>query len=396
MGTLLHALPACLAGWQVVDARGGGKASANLMSMEELRDLFSFDADTLSNTYDSMCREAGPAGAGEDGQLARGEQVQQQQRRRRQGGRGGGSGTVPDSEEEEEIGEGWEEQQQHETGMHDDAPGGDGPAGPLPTSAAVAAAGGTIHKPQEGKPAEEDLKGWGHHSSMETVPDQLMQQIGGEHVSFVFSLEVDGRDVEPEAPLPPIQQRAMGAAAAAAGPAGLGPRPRQPAAALHPPPQQQQVQQQQRVQQQQVQKPPGAAALLRPPGGKENGGGSSGRGEAGPGPGSSAAAASGSANHSAAGQCRGAATQPVAAPAGAAAAGAMKAEGASAAAPSRPAVTASAPGVAAPAARPGLSLSRPPASVQVVGTKRRKPSEGFALAMRSTLASLSDSDDDFQ
>lgn len=68
-----------------MDSKGGGKAAAALMSMEQLRvsavlktnssvlqhtawlflspclncflqDLFSYDAETLSNTYDSMCR----------------------------------------------------------------------------------------------------------------------------------------------------------------------------------------------------------------------------------------------------------------------------------------------------------------------------------------------------
>ncbi len=47
-----------------------------------------------------------------------------------------------------------------------------------------------IFKPQLGKPAEEDLQNWGHHSTMDTVPDAVMQQIGGEHVSFVFSCQV--------------------------------------------------------------------------------------------------------------------------------------------------------------------------------------------------------------
>lgn len=59
---------------------------------------------------------------------------------------------------------------------------GGGAAGP--------AAADLIFKPQEGKPAEEDLKAWGHHGSVDSVPDAVMQQIGGEHVSFVFSCQV--------------------------------------------------------------------------------------------------------------------------------------------------------------------------------------------------------------
>ena len=120
---------------------------------------------------------------------------------------------------------------------------------------------------QVGKPGEEQLKLWGHHSSTATVPvrsrdlagcladasacavgagvgcahafrsrllappllpladsalactnwlpilppsasnqDQVMQQIGDEWVSFVFSLQVDGRPVDPEPPLAPLAQ----------------------------------------------------------------------------------------------------------------------------------------------------------------------------------------------
>ena len=37
-----------------------------------------------------------------------------------------------------------------------------------------------------------------------------MQQIGDEWVSFVFSLQVDGRPVDPEPPLAPLAQQASG------------------------------------------------------------------------------------------------------------------------------------------------------------------------------------------
>jgi hypothetical protein len=54
---------------------------------------------------------------------------------------------------------------------------------------------------QVGKPSEEQLRLWAHHSDTATVPDQVLRRIGGEHVSFVFSLEVEGRAVDPEPPL---------------------------------------------------------------------------------------------------------------------------------------------------------------------------------------------------
>jgi len=41
-----------------------------------------------------------------------------------------------------------------------------------------------------GAPAEEDLKNWGHHSTLATVPDAVMQKAAGDSVSFVFTCQV--------------------------------------------------------------------------------------------------------------------------------------------------------------------------------------------------------------
>ena len=40
-----------------------------------------------------------------------------------------------------------------------------------------------------------DLDEWAHHSACETVPDTIMQQLGGPDtmVSFVFSCNVEGK-----------------------------------------------------------------------------------------------------------------------------------------------------------------------------------------------------------
>ena len=43
---------------------------------------------------------------------------------------------------------------------------------------------------QVGKPAEEDLKNWGHHTSVDSVPDPVMQAVGQQHVTFIFSCQV--------------------------------------------------------------------------------------------------------------------------------------------------------------------------------------------------------------
>ncbi|PSC67651.1 DNA repair and recombination RAD54 [Micractinium conductrix] len=137
---------------QVVDSKAGGKsAGPNLMSVDELRDLFTFEPDTLSSTYDSMAAAAS----------------------------GADPPFIP-------------------TCVHkrEDIP---------------------LHRKQVGKPGEEQLRLWGHHTDTATVPDQVMQRIGNDHVTFVFSLEVDGRAIDPEPPLAPL-----GAAAAAAGGGGGG------------------------------------------------------------------------------------------------------------------------------------------------------------------------------
>ena len=53
-----------------------------------------------------------------------------------------------------------------------------------------------MRKLQEGSPAEEDLKNWGHHSGAATVPDEIMQRIGQDlpgTVSFIFTCQVQSR-----------------------------------------------------------------------------------------------------------------------------------------------------------------------------------------------------------
>ncbi|KAL4440282.1 hypothetical protein ABPG75_003283 [Micractinium tetrahymenae] len=349
---------------QVVDSKAGGKpAGPNLMSMEELRDLFSYDPDTLSSTYDGMVcqRPAQPAAAGKaDGRGGRGGRDKAAAAAKRSGG-GGGARKRPktarrrsawssseeedggfeeeeddfmisDSDEEEVIildseeeaeappagaagaagpalaagagaagarqqqqqqqgsdvvpasdSDGWtpsedegerrqqdapmapaEQQEQLPAGLPDGDEGGEdnarpqGPAQPLPPTqqaeepedcAAAAAGGGggqqqqqqaggeeqfiptrlikqqggSIHKLQVGKPGEEQLRLWGHHTSTATVPDQVLQKIGDEHISFVFTLEVDGKAVDPEPPLVPLagqqQQQGRGLARRAPAPA---------------------------------------------------------------------------------------------------------------------------------------------------------------------------------
>lgn len=43
---------------------------------------------------------------------------------------------------------------------------------------------------QNGAPAEEDLKNWGHHPDVSTVPDDIMQKSAQNDVTFIFSCQV--------------------------------------------------------------------------------------------------------------------------------------------------------------------------------------------------------------
>uniref|UniRef100_A0A0D9VLE4 DNA repair and recombination protein RAD54 n=1 Tax=Leersia perrieri TaxID=77586 RepID=A0A0D9VLE4_9ORYZ len=51
---------------------------------------------------------------------------------------------------------------------------------------------------QIGRPSEEDLGSWGHHSDPSTVPDTILQSSAGDEVSFVFTNQVDGKLVPVE------------------------------------------------------------------------------------------------------------------------------------------------------------------------------------------------------
>ena len=77
---------------------------------------------------------------------------------------------------------------------------------------------------QDGNPSEDDLQGWGHHSSASTVPDIVMQRVAGEDVSFVFTCEISGKLPEGLPPLPvprPGQLHQPRGVAMAAGPSSV-------------------------------------------------------------------------------------------------------------------------------------------------------------------------------
>lgn len=125
----------------VVDSENGSASTSNAMSMDELRDLFSYDPDTLSTTYDHMVVGRHLIGENEGGKAIK--------------------------------------------------------------NVKRLVNGSDLFKEQDGSPKEEDLASWGHHTDTTTVPDQCMQFSGNEEVTFVFSCKVDGREVPPDPDLIP-------------------------------------------------------------------------------------------------------------------------------------------------------------------------------------------------
>ncbi|KAM1382281.1 hypothetical protein ACFX2F_034762 [Malus domestica] len=61
---------------------------------------------------------------------------------------------------------------------------------------------------QVGTPLEEDLSNWGHHFSPTSVPDSILQASAGDEVTFVFTNQVDGKLVPIESKVrPKIQEQ---------------------------------------------------------------------------------------------------------------------------------------------------------------------------------------------
>ena len=148
--------------------------NAALMSTEELRDLFTLRADVASDTLDAI-------EASED----------------RGKGAAGGEG------------------------------GQDGGADNLAAAAAAAAAAApssstsSSDRPQDGKPAEEDIARYARHSRVFDVDDDAMKEAAATCpgvISFVFSLKVDGKKLDDENE---SEGGGNGAAAAAAGVGGV-------------------------------------------------------------------------------------------------------------------------------------------------------------------------------
>ncbi|CAG9464127.1 unnamed protein product [Pedinophyceae sp. YPF-701] len=120
---------------------GGNDANRSLFSLAELQDIFT-RKETRSDTYDSVVCET-RARAPSDEAI----DVDAPQAEAAASDAGGGAGTPAE-----------------------------------------------VLKEQDGTPTMEDLKKWGHHSRVATVPDEVMQEVGD--VSFVFTCEVSGCEIK--------------------------------------------------------------------------------------------------------------------------------------------------------------------------------------------------------
>ncbi|KAJ0076633.1 hypothetical protein Patl1_36148 [Pistacia atlantica] len=147
-------------------------AQGNFLSMEDLRDLFTFHENVRSEIHENMnctrCQNY------ED---------------------------VPES-----IGEGDENEAGHGKFQSDEG---------IPDIGGFAGIAGCLHKlksseKQVGTPLEEDLNSWGHHFQSMSVPDAILQASAGDEVTFVFTNQVDGKLVPIESNVSPKIERTEG------------------------------------------------------------------------------------------------------------------------------------------------------------------------------------------
>ncbi|KAG0596659.1 hypothetical protein M758_UG273900 [Ceratodon purpureus] len=122
------------------------KAQVNMLSTDDLRDLFTLREDIKSDTHDSITCERCDADA-----------------------------------DSEEI-----------TGTPDISAGNTEDIGEF---AKVAGCSGKLRswERQIGTPAEEDLLSWAHHGDSSTVPDAMLQAASADQISFTFTCQVDGK-----------------------------------------------------------------------------------------------------------------------------------------------------------------------------------------------------------
>ncbi|GJP32970.1 hypothetical protein CLOM_g17541 [Closterium sp. NIES-68] len=219
---------------QVVDSEkhSDARAQVNLLSSEDLRDLFILRSTTLSDTHDSLgCHRCCPpqqlqaagragrrtggqqrGGEGEAGEAAEG--GGREERARGEGEEGEGVEAVREEGSGGMDRRSGEDQQAEGSGEEDALAGGDGSgrckSGAESNSdiggfALVAGVAGKLKEceKQVGSPLEEHLDLWAHHSRpSSTVPDIALQKAASLDVTFVFSCQIHGHLTPIDSALP--------------------------------------------------------------------------------------------------------------------------------------------------------------------------------------------------
>ncbi|KAL3814221.1 hypothetical protein ACJIZ3_015489 [Penstemon smallii] len=140
---------------QVIQQEQVDSEKGNLLSTEDLRDLFTFNGSISSEIHEKMC-----CNRCKQGEMILDSRVESDYTN---------VGCQPD---DEDIG------------------GFAGIAGCLNNLKS--------YEKQVGTPKEEDLASWGHHHFPSSVPDCIFQASAGNEVSFVFTNQVDGKLVPVE------------------------------------------------------------------------------------------------------------------------------------------------------------------------------------------------------
>ncbi|KAJ0981511.1 hypothetical protein J5N97_009766 [Dioscorea zingiberensis] len=143
---------------KVIQHEKADNIRGNFLSMEDLRDLFSFHEDVRSEIHENMnCNRCKINNIVQENNILN------------------ESKTAEDTDSTDE-----------------------GQLNQLVDIGGFAEIAGCLHKlrsseKQLGSPLEEDLASWAHHFTPSTVPDLILQASAGDEVSFVFTNQVDGK-----------------------------------------------------------------------------------------------------------------------------------------------------------------------------------------------------------
>ncbi|KAH7679573.1 DNA helicase protein [Dioscorea alata] len=158
---------------KVIQQEQAENQRGNFLSMEDLRDLFSFHEDVRSEIHENMnCNRCKMTDVVQGNSIL----------------------------DESKIAENKDTTDKEQLNQQVDDIGG------------FAQIAGCLHKlksseKQLGSPLEEDLASWGHHFNLSTVPDLILQASAGDEVSFVFTNQVDGKLIPVESEKRPANQQ---------------------------------------------------------------------------------------------------------------------------------------------------------------------------------------------